>query len=619
MLNLAIIGSPNVGKSLLFNQLTGLSHKVANFSGATVSVGSGNCILDSSIKISDYPGVYSLQKITGEEGVAIDRFTNGLASGEIDCVAVVLDSTRLEKSLVFALQVRELCFRHETPLFFVANLVDVLQQNNMQFDSEGLSRELATPIIEVSAKKKLGLDNLLKQAHKLVGEKAQLSQLEVDIDTSVIVSNADIREQGLALKLAEQYGPKGDLLVKSSAKVDRFLLGSISGGLFFFLIMYFLFQSIFTWAAPLMDAVESGLSITADWLVPLLPGQITQDFFRDALFGGVGAFLVFVPQIFVLTFIVGLLEDSGYLARAAIICHRPLKWFGLSGKSFIPMLSGVACAIPGIFAARTVDSPLKRTLTYMAVPLMPCSARLPVYTLLIAAFIPATTLFGGIVGLQGAMMFGVYLFGMLMGLLVTALVSRVGLVKDDDLPFVLEVPPYRLPGIKPLISTAWDRSMQFISKAGPIIFVVSVVVWVLGYFPNQGQDLSQSYMAVIGQFIEPIFEPLGLDWRYGVAILTSFLAREVFVGTLGTLLGIENSDENIISLAEKVQSSGLPLSVGIGLLVFFAISLMCVSTLAILRREAGSWKLPVQMFVAYGVLAYVFALLAKSLASFFLS
>jgi ferrous iron transport protein B len=292
------------------------------------------------------------------------------------------------------------------------------------------------------------------------------------------------------------------------------------------------------------------------------------------------------------------------MARAALICHRPLRIFGLTGKSFIPMLSGVACAIPGIYAARSIDSPKKRLLTYMAIPMMPCSARLPVYTLLIAAFIPSTTLLGGLVGLQGLVMFLAYFFGMMCALLVTGLVSRTSKDKYSDVPFVLEMPPYRLPSWQPLIRNAWNRSKHFVTKAGKIIFAVTVVVWILGYFPNYGADLSASWLGQVGQFIEPIFAPLGLDWRYGVAILTSFLAREIFVGTLGTMFGIEGAEENMVPLVDQIQASGLSLSSGLALLVFFAISLMCVSTMAVLSKESGSMSLSVKMFIAYGLLAY---------------
>ena len=268
------------------------------------------------------------------------------------------------------------------------------------------------------------------------------------------------------------------------------------------------------------------------------------------------------------------------------------------------MLSGMACAIPGIYAARTVESPRRRWLTYLAIPLMPCSARLPVYALLIAAFIPAQSVLGGLVGLQGLAMFAIYFFGIMCALLVTAVISRTERAPDDDLPFVLEMPPYRLPGLRPLLRNAWDRSKHFVTKAGPFIFWVSVIVWVLGYFPNQGSDLSASWLGHIGQWIEPLFAPLGLDWKYSIAILASFLAREVFVGTLGTLYGIADATDDVMSLSERVASSDLSVASGFALLVFFAIAAMCVSTLAILRRESGSWRLPVQLFVGYALFAY---------------
>jgi len=282
--------------------------------------------------------------------------------------------------------------------------------------------------------------------------------------------------------------------------------------------------------------------------------------------------------------------------------------FGLTGKSFIPMLSGVACAIPAIYAARAVDSPRKRLLTYMAIPLMPCSARLPVYTLLIAAFVPSTTTLGGLVGWQGLAMFGIYFFGMFCGLLITGIVSRMSHDRFTDLPFVLELPPYRLPGLMPLVRNAFNRSKHFVTKAGRIIFVVTVAVWVLGYFPNFGADLGQSWLGQLGHWIEPLFSPLGLDWRYGVAIFTSFLAREVFVGTLGTIFGIEGAEENMVPLVEHIQASGMALGSGLALLVFFAIALQCVSTLAILTKESESRGLAIKMFCAYFLFAYLAAL-----------
>ncbi len=594
-----LIGSPNSGKSLLFNRLTGLNQKVANFPGVTVNINSGKSLDHPTNEFLDFPGAYSLQTISGEEKIAVDAFYTALNDPEISTVICVVDVTRLEKGLIFALQVINACAEQQKPLVIAANMIDVLEQHSLNLDITGLEKALGVPVIPVSAKSGSGLEQLQDKA---INHREMPTAYSSDIiasDDSVIHRQAQ--------QLAMDYGPKGDLLINAQTRLDEFFLHSWFGGLSFLVIMYLLFQSIFTWAAPVMDGVEGTLQLMAEFILPLLPAGIISDFTADALFGGIGAFLVFVPQIFVLTLVVGMLEDSGYLARAAVICHKPLRLFGLTGKSFIPMLSSVACAIPGIYAARTVDSPRKRWLTYLAIPLMPCSARLPVYSLLIAAFIPASNMFGGLIGWQGLAMFGIYVFGIVCGLLVTALVSKTNKDMQSDLPFVLEMPPYRLPSWRPLLRNAWSRSKHFVTKAGKVIFLVTVVIWILGYFPNQGAALGESWLGLMGKWIEPAFAPFGLDWKYGVAILTSFLAREVFVGTLGTLFGIEGGEENIISLAEHIQNSGLPIGAGFALLVFFSIALQCVSTLAVLRKETGSWRLPAQLFVSYSILAYAAA------------
>ena len=598
-----LIGSPNSGKSLLFNQLTGLNQKVANFPGITVNIKSGKSTVDPEQVLMDFPGVYSLHAISGEEKISVDAFYAGLKDPEVSSVVCVVDTTRLEKGLIFALQVINACAENNKPVVIAANMFDVLNSHGMTMDLEGLAAALKVPVAAISAKSGLGLDDLQELITSHRNSPSPFAS-EINSKGNNIIASDDSIVHRQAQQLAASFGPKGDILINSQTRLDQFFLHSWFGGISFILIMFLLFQSIFTWAAPIMDGVESILQFAASAVLPLLPAGAISDFVSDALFGGIGAFLVFVPQIFILTLVVGILEDSGYLARAAVICHKPLRIFGLTGKSFIPMLSSVACAIPGIYAARTVDSPRKRWLTYLAIPLMPCSARLPVYSLLIAAFIPATGAFGGLVGWQGFAMVSIYLFGILCGLLVTALVSRTSAALQTDLPFVLEMPPYRLPSWKPLLRNAWDRSKHFVTKAGKVIFMVTVVIWVLGYFPNQGADLGQSWLGYMGKIIEPAFAPFGLDWKYGVAILTSFLAREVFVGTLGTLFGIEGGEENIISLVEHIQNSGLPIGAGFALLVFFSIALQCVSTLAVLRRETGSWRLPTQLFVSYSIFAY---------------
>ncbi len=607
MKKVLLVGSPNSGKSYLFNRMTGMNQRVANFPGITVDTHAGVCRDNVDLEIIDFPGVYSLQHISGEEEVAVNAFNNALQApvGEIAAVVCVVDGTRLEKGLFFALQVREACYAAGHPMVIVTNMYDILLRHRMDVDTASLQDTLGVPVLPVSARSGQGIKTLIGVASNPIAPIKPLLQKDV-----IAVDQNTLRN--MAEELTQQYGPKGDFLLLAHNRADRFFLQTITGGLSFVFIMFMLFQSIFTWAAPLMDGIEALIATAADATLNHMDEGWFKDFVGDALFGGLGAFLVFVPQIFILTMVVGIMEDSGYLARAAVICHRPLRFFGLTGKSFVPLLSGVACAIPGIYAARTIESPRRRLLTYLAIPLMPCSARLPVYGLLIAAFVPDQTL-GGWIGLQGLAMLGIYFFGIVMGLLVVSVLSRFDNAKTIDTPFVLEMPPYRTPGVMTIIRNGWERSGDFVMRAGPVIFWVSLVIWLLGYFPNNGQGLEDSWLGVAGHIIEPVFEPLGLDWKYGVAILMSFLAREVFVGTLGTLFGIEGADEHIGSLAEQVTASGLSLASGLALVVFFAIASQCISTLATLYREARSVKLPLQMFIGYGVLAYLMAFLVYRL------
>jgi len=458
-----LIGSPNSGKSLLFNRLTGLNQKVANFPGITVNIKSGKSIVDPEQVLMDFPGVYSLHAISGEEKISVEAFYAGLKDPEVSSVVCVVDTTRLEKGLIFALQVINACAEHNKPVVIAANMIDVLNSHGMAMDLEGLAAALKVPVVAISAKSSLGLGDLqaLMASHRDSPSAYASAVGSSNKAKGDIIASDDSVNHLHAQELAEKYGPKGDLLINTQTQLDSFFLHSWLGGLSFLAIMYLLFQSIFTWAAPAMDGVEASIQWLASVVLPLVPAGVASDFVSDALFGGLGAFLVFVPQIFVLTLVVGMLEDSGYLARAAVICHKPLRFFGLTGKSFIPMLSGVACAIPGIYAARTVESTRKRWLTYLAIPLMPCSARLPVYSLIIAAFIPAQKAMGGLIGWQGLAMFGIYLFGILCALLVTAVVSRSNAELRTDLPFVLEMPPYRLPSWRPLIAQCLESQQTF--------------------------------------------------------------------------------------------------------------------------------------------------------------
>ena len=605
MKRIILVGKPNSGKTLLFNQLTGLKQKVANFPGVTVELKSGQF---AGYQVVDFPGAYSLHTLSKDEQIAVDKLHEALLDDNTALIVCNLDATRLESSLVFGLQVQRLAKQHNKALIFALNMIDELGRFGHHIDTDALSRQLGSPVYAISARTLEGIAEFktaLQQDAAAASAIPELSDLRPD-------AASDLKQ---ARQLAAEHGIKDTVVLKNQNRIDSFMLNSVSGSVMFLLVMFFLFQSIFTFATPLMDAVENVIAFIAEILTEAIGPGVIHDFINDAVFGGLGSFLVFVPQIMVLTLIIGLLEDSGYLARAALICHRPLSYFGLSGRSFIPYLSAHACAIPAIMAARTIESPRKRLITMLTIPLMSCSARLPVYALLIAVFIPDIQYLGGLVNLQGIAFFALYFIGILTALMISLLLSRSEKIEPTatDMPFILELPTYRLPHWKPLLQRVLQSGKHFIYRAGPVIFVVSVVIWVLSYFPAGGDDLAHSYLGTIGHFIEPIFEPLGLDWRYGVAILLSFLAREVFVGALGTLFGVSNADENVAGLAENIQQDGLALGAGLGILLFYVVALQCVATVATLKAETGNNKLVIGVVVAYGLLAYLLAAITYNL------
>jgi ferrous iron transport protein B len=595
MSKVLLVGKPNSGKSLLFNRLTGLQHKVANFPGVTVQVKSGQWIGQSNEwELVDFPGTYSFLPLTQDEVVAIETFRKFLTEEDTRCVVCVLDAVQLERSLVVALQVRDLCIKQNKPVVFVLNMYDEILDQKLAIDVDGLSEDIGVPMVAASGKTRLGLDTIERKI----------------AEAALPTKGGGFTARDLALK----YGVKSDIFIRKMNRADRFFLSSFWGGLFFLLIMFVLFQAIFTWATPLMDLIDAMVGASGEFVGSLLPSGMVKDFVNDAIFGGVGTFVVFVPQIFMLTLIIGILEDSGYLARVAIICHQPLKFFGLSGKSFIPFLSGHACAIPAIYATRMIESPKKRLITILAIPLIACSARLPVYGLFIAAIIPEDRNFL-IFSQRGVAFFFLFILGYVVALVVSGLYSKYIYKTKSDAPFMIELPSYRRPLVKPLLMKATSSSWNFLRDAGPTIFVASVIVWCLSYFPNGSGHLDSSWMASLGHFIEPAVKPLGLDWRYGVAILASFVAREVFVGTLGTFYGIQGAENEVSSLASKISASGLTFASGISLLVFYVVALQCVSTLAVIGRETGSKTLPVVVFFFYTLLAYVLALIAYGIMS----
>ncbi len=599
--NILLVGKPNSGKSLLFNRWTGLQQKVANFAGATVEVASGAW---GDFKLVDFPGAYSLRPVTPEEQVAVDHFGQILESSDLHAIICVLDSTQLERSLSFGLQVLERAAHKSVPVVFALNMYDDILKNNLSIDYKGLEKDLSCAVVPISARTGFGLDEL-KQSVQLARNSAP-----------ALTANKVSATAQAAAELNKSRGFKSDVLLKKVKAIDRFFLSGAIGAMLFFAVMFFVFQAIFTWSVPLMDATEAGIAGMGEWLSPFLPQGIGRDFFTDAIIAGVGSFVVFVPQIFILTLLIGLLEDSGYLSRVAVICHRPLRAFGLSGKSFIPFLSGHACAIPAIYATRMIDSKRVRLATMLTIPLMACSARLPIYSLFIVAIFPREQKVLGLFNIQGVAFFALYVLGYITAMLVSGLIiSFKDKNKSHQQPFIIELPAYRVPNFKPLVRRSLKSAWQFLSQAGPIIFATTVVIWILGYFPNGKEQLQSSWLASLGHWIQPALDPLGLDWKFGVGILTSFIAREVFVSTLGTLNGIESAEENVKPLADLLNASGLTLASGVALLVFYAIALQCVSTLAIIKRETKSNWIPIALFGSYTGLAYGLAVVCYAVLS----
>ena len=596
-----IIGKPNSGKTLLFNRLTGLRQNVANFPGVTVEVKKGTF---QGLEVLDFPGIYSIDPLTLDEEIAVDKFRESLATDKTKLVVCVLDATRIERSLIFGLQAIEEAKKYNKGLILVMNMIDEISEGHTTFDIKGLEKELEHTILPISSKTGAGIEHLKERIKSLARHPTACLPTVPTRDREEIINYARM--------LGNKYGANSQLLLKEQNKLDHFFLHNVIGGIAFLCIMAFLFQSIFTWSTPLMDLTESVIMKLGQLTMVFTSEGLLKDFIEEAIFSGLGAFLVFVPQIMVLTFIVGLLEDSGLLARATLIVHRPLSYFGLTGKSFVPYLSGLACAIPAIMAARTIESPRKRMITIMTIPLVPCSARLPVYALLITALIPAIPFFGGLMTLQGLAFLGLFLFGIFMALAVSIILNKFSSVKNkNDVPFMIELPPYRWPHCPSLFIKSVNSAKSFVVNAGGIIFCLSLIVWVLGRLPLGTTDLEHSWLASLGKLIGPLFEPLGLDWRYSVAILASFLAREVFVGTLGTLFGMEGGDENIINLSSQIKSDGLELSSALALLVFYTIALQCVSTLAVMKKELGNIRGPMAVFISYSILAYLMALIVK--------
>jgi ferrous iron transport protein B len=605
----AIVGPPNSGKSTLFNRLTGLRQKVANFPGVTVEHRMGRVKLEPGreIYVVDLPGVYSLTPRTEDE-----RVTHDVLLGEMknlprpDAVLLILDSTNLARHLVLAAPVLSLGL----PTLVILNMADDLKRREGGIDSAELAMQLGSPVALVSATKGQGMEKVfdfLAGATIAAAPKKPLMQLPVIQDVPKCRAwAANIGDK------TKYHAPAPPLWTR---RLDALFLHPAWGLLVFLLVVIGVFQTIFAGARPLMDGVQAAITASGQWIGALIPNEALRSLVVDGVWSGVGSVVVFLPQILLLFLFIGILEDSGYLARAALIADRTMARFGLQGKSFIPLLSAYACAVPAIMATRTIENKRDRIATILIAPFMTCSARLPVYTLVIAAFIPERPLLGVLFGTRAAALLGLYVLGFAAAIL-TARMLKSTVLKSGRSSFVMEMPPYRWPTLQSLGLRLIDRSRVFLRRAGTVILAVAVVIWILAHLPLAGGKppaIGDSLAGMIGHAVEPAIQPLGFNWKIGIGLITSLAAREVIVGTLGTIYGIEGTSQSA-GLQQALRQDLTPGGAA-ALLVFFAFAMQCMSTIAVVRRETGGWGWPAVQFAYMSGIAYLFAFVANHLVS----
>ena len=601
----AIVGPPNSGKSTLFNRLTGLRQKVANFPGVTVEHRMGKVKVDSGRDVFavDLPGVYSLEPRTEDERVTHDVLLGQMKDlPKPDAVLLILDSTNLARHLVLAAPVLSLGL----PTLVILNMADDLKNRGGGVDVAELSMQLGSPVALVSASRGDGLDKVLQF---LAGTTQSAPQAPPLMQLPVIQDIPKCRAW------AANVGTKGKYQAPApphwTRRLDAIFLHPVVGPLVFVMVVVAVFQAMFSWATPLMDGVQDLVDVAGSWTGSMIANATLRSLIVDGIFKGVGSVVVFLPQILFLFLFIGILEDSGYLARAALIADRTMSRFGLQGKSFIPLLSAYACAVPAIMATRTIENKRDRIATILIAPFMTCSARLPVYTLVIAAFIPDRNILGPFLGARAATMIGLYILGFLAAVF-TARLLKSTVLKSNRSSFMLEMPPYRWPTARSLALRLIDRSKVFLRRAGTVILLVAVVLWVLAHLPltnGEPAQIDHSFAAWVGHAVEPAIQPLGFNWKIGIGLITSLAAREVIVGTLGTIYGIDGTS-NELGLQAALKSD---LSIGgaLALLVFFAFAMQCMSTLAVVRRETGGWRWPAIQFAYMTAMAYVCALLVN--------
>ncbi len=607
-LRLGLVGSPNSGKTTLFNALTGLRAKVGNYPGVTVERREGDATIGGrALRVIDLPGTYSLDPISPDEAVVRQVLEGQIADvATPDGLIVTVDACTLERSLVLVAQVLALGL----PTCLVLTMTDELKARGGEIDHALLRDALGIPVVGVVGHRGLGLAAL----RALLPDPGAWERPAVPPP----VDDAD--RNGWVVSVLDRVLVKPAARSARTEAIDRIVLHPVLGTLLFTVVMVLFFQLIFAWATPAMDAIDGGMGQLGEFVRLTLPAGFLADFLADGVIAGVGGVIIFLPQILLLFTLLYLLEDVGYMARAAFVVDRVMGRIGLEGRAFVALLSSYACAVPGIMAARTVPSPRHRLVTILVAPLMTCSARLPVYALLIGAFVPATSVMGPI-GMQGLVLLGLYLLGALSALAAAAILNRT-VLRGESMPFYLELPPYRVPPLRLVASQVWGAASAFLKRAGTIILATSMVLWMLLTFPQvevppelpaesaAAYQLERSAAGTLGRALEPFIEPLGFDWKIGVGLVASLAAREVIVSTLAQIYAASEEDE--VSLREAIRTDRhtetgelvfTPATVA-SLLVFFVFALQCMSTLATIRRETNSWGWAAFAFGYLLVLAY---------------
>ena len=596
----ALVGNPNAGKSALFNALTGARQKIANYPGVTVERKAGRMFLPSGepVELIDLPGSYSLDPASPDEEVT-RQVVQGDFPGEPapDVLIVVVDAANLEQHLVFAQELIAL----GRPTVVALNMVDMAERDGLVLDADALSAALGVPVISTVAVRKRGIEALVEALGDAENQ---------DLSTRHEVAGQTLPER----RLAARNMAKGAILSEDSmhrlhAKLDKVLLHPWLGPPILFALLFVIFQAVFAWATPFADALDGGITALIGVVEGTMPEGVVRDFITEGVLTGVGSVVVFLPQIVILFAFILAMEQSGYMARAAFIMDRLMAYVGLSGRSFIPLLSSFACAIPGIMATRSIADPKDRLTTILVAPLMTCSARLPVYAVIIAAFIPATTVGPGI-GLQGLVLFGLYVAG-IVGAMAAALVLRRTVAKGGASGFIMEMPRYQMPPLRDMAIGLWQRAWVFLRRAGTIIFVATIALWVLLSFPKAEPGESQVDASIAGHVADGmhvILSPIGFNREISLAIIPAMAAREVAVSALATTYAVEgaNEEEEAEGLIPRLQA-GWTLPTALAFLAWFVFAPQCISTIAVARRETNGWKWPVFMLAYLFGAAYVFA------------